>query len=145
MMNASLLLLFLVNIFSVSASTGLGLLVAGGNNDSSDLDVVEIINLETLSSCIVDVKLDVPRESHTGDGDLVCGGEDDDGNRLSSCYNIVTGTTINLINERYDHTSWTRGLDILLLGGWDGSGASTTELITGDTTQAGFDLKYYTV
>ena len=43
----------------------------GGGSDPSLLDVVEIIDLETLSSCIVDVKLDVPRESHTGDGDRV--------------------------------------------------------------------------
>ena len=85
-----------------------------GGYDGSILDVVEMINLETLSSCTVDVKLDVPRYGHTGNGDLVCGGVDDDHNDLSSCYNIITGTTINLINGRYDHTSWSRGEDILL-------------------------------
>ena len=114
--------------------------MAGGQGS---LDVVEIINLETLTSCIVDVKLDVPRSDHTGDGDLVCGGEDDHSNGLSSCYNIVTGTTINLINERHYHTSWSSGQEIYLLGGWDGSGYHTTEVITvGESTQAGFDLKY---
>ena len=123
--------------------SGLGVLVAGGTGVSRSLDVVEVINLETLSSCIVDVKLDQPRDEHTGDGDLVCGGYSGT-DRLSSCYNIVTGTTINLINGRSKHISWSRGEEILLLGGWDGSSANTTELITGDTTQVGFDLKYDT-
>ena len=68
-------------------------MVAGGY-DGSYLDVVEKFNLDTLTSCIVDVKLDVPRFWHTGDGDLVCGGRDYDDNRLSSCYNIVTGTGV---------------------------------------------------
>ena len=119
-------------------------MVAGGVSGSA-LDVVEMINLETQTSCIVDVKLDQPRRYHTGDGDLVCGGIDVDGYSLSSCYNIVTGTTINLINERYDHTSWSSGQEIILLGGWDGSSYRTTEVINvGDSTQAGFDLKYDT-
>ena len=120
-------------------------MVAGGwDGNNSGLDVVEIINLETLSSCIVDVKLDVPRYAHTGDGDLVCGGRDVDGNYLSSCHNIITGTTINLIDERSYHTSWSRGQEILLLGGCCSITSRTTELITGNTTQAGFDLQYYT-
>ena len=121
--------------------------MAGGDYGSY-LDVVEMINLETLTSCIVDVKLDVPRYRHTGDGDLVCGGEDDDSNTPSSCYNIVTGTTINLISERRGHTSWSRssGQEIILLGGWGDSSERTTEVITvGGSTQAGFDLKYDTV
>ena len=103
-------------------------MVAGGY-DGSYLDVVEKFNLDTLTSCIVDVKLDVPRSDHTGDGDLVCGGEDDnDGD--------------NLIRERSSHTSWSSGQQILLLGGCCGY-TETTEIIMGDSTQAGFDLKYW--
>jgi len=128
-------------ITTTTTATGQGLLVAGGWNGSNYLDVVEIINLESLSSCIVDVYLDQPRYAHTGDGDLVCGGANGDHN-IGSCHNIVTGTNISLIDERFLHLSWSTGQEILLLGGAYTS--RTTELITGDTTQAGFDLKYDT-
>jgi len=124
-----------------------GLLVAGGSDGSSLLDVVEMINLETNSSCIVDVKLDVPRVWHIGDGDMVCGGLDDDYNTLSSCYNIVTGTTISLNNNRAGHLSWSRanGQETYMIGGNSTYNLRTTELITGDSTQAGFELQYDTV
>ena len=117
--------------------------MAGGYSGSA-MDVMEIINMETMSSCVVDTTLDQPRQIHTGDGHLVCGGEDDDYNYISSCYNVATGATINLLNERSSHTSWSTDAGIYLLGGWDGSGYNTTELVTGDTTQAGFGLKYDT-
>ena len=117
-------------------------MVAGGES-SSVLDVVEMINLETMTSCIVNVKLDVPRWYHTGDGDLVCGGSGDN-NLISSCYNIVTGTTISLDNGRYAHTSWTTDDGTYLMGGYPSSNQKTTELITGTSTQAGFPLKYDT-
>ena len=35
----------------------------------SAIDVVEMTNLETLTSCVVNVKLDFPRREHTADGD----------------------------------------------------------------------------
>ena len=124
--------------------SGLGLLVAGGQAGSSGLDVVEMINLETFRSCVVDVKLDQPRYDHTGNGNLVCSGSNGN-NRLSSCYNIVTGDTINLINERYNHLSWSTGHDLYLMGGKPSSNLRTTKLITGDSTQPGFRLKYKTL
>ena len=101
-----------------------------------------MINLETMTSCVVDVKLDVPRRVHTGEGDIVCGGRDNDNNELSTCYNINNGTTINLINKRSEHISWTTVDGIYLIGGY--STSRTTELITGETTQAGFPLQYST-
>ena len=117
--------------------------MAGGYS-SSTLDVMEIINMETMSSCLVDTTLDQPRYCHTGDGNLVCGGAYND--FISSCYNVATGATINLLNKRYGHTSWSTDAGIYLLGGYDGSGyLSTTELVTGDTTQAGFGLQYDTM
>ena len=119
-------------------------MVAGGRYGSI-LDVVEMINLETKTSCVVNVKLDQSRRLHTGDGDLVCAGRDDDNNYLSSCYNIVTGTTINLISARSSHTSWTTGNGTYLMGGAPESNYKTTELITGTSTQAGFPLQYDTV
>ena len=106
-----------------------------GGSDGSSLDTVEMINLETMSSCIVDVKLDKPKYYHTGDGNLVCGG--------SSCFNIVTRTSTKLLQFRSEHTSWSTNDGLFLLGGIHSAG-STTELITGDTTQAGFTLKYAT-
>ena len=92
--------------------------MAGGYS-SSALDVMEIINLETMSSCLVVNTLDQPRGYHTGDGNLVCGGLDDDGYSISSCYNVATGETINLLNGRDTHTSWSTDAGIYLLGGWD--------------------------
>ena len=124
---------------------GPGLLLAGGfggwSGGIETLDVVEIINLDTMSSCFVDTTLDQPRRYHTGDDNLVCGGQDDDYNNLSTCYDVATGATINLLNGRSHHTSWSTDAGIYLLGGLIGR---TTELVTGDTTQAGFGLKHST-
>ena len=127
---------------------GPGLLLAGGfggwSGGIETLDVVEMINLDTMSSCFVDTTLDQPRRYHTGDDNLVCGGQDDDYNNLSTCYDVATGATINLLNGRSHHTSWSTDAGIYLLGGDPSSNRRTTELVTGDTTQAGFGLKYDT-
>ena len=106
-------------------------------------DLVELFNPNTGTSCVITGKLDQPRRWHTGDGNLVCGGSDNAG-RLSSCYNVATGATINLLNGRSSHTSWSTDAGIYLLGGYPSSNYRTTELVTGDTTQAGFGLKYDT-
>ena len=146
-MNIYLSFLLLMNLFSMSMSyeSGSGLLVAGGFDlySGSLLDLVEVIDLETLTSCIVDVPMDQPRYLHTGDGDLVCGGYDFT-SFLNTCYNIVTGATINLNNVRSNHVSWSRasGEEIYLIGGLDGSGYRTSELITGESTEAAFELQY---
>jgi len=135
---------FFILLFScVSASnqeTGKGLLVAGGSSGSE----LELFNPNTQTSCVITDRLDQPRFHHTGDGNLVCGGWVD-GDRTSSCYNVATGDTINLLNVRSSHTSWATDAGIYLLGGWHPiSGYNTTELVTGDTTQAGFGLQYET-
>ena len=119
--------------------------MTGGYDDNNkikkELDTVEMINLETMSSCIINVNLDEPRYAHTADGNLVCGGYTN--RTLSSCFDIATRTTINLLNARYTQTSWSTNDGLYLLGGIpDNSVGKTTELITGDTTQAGFTLKY---
>ena len=121
--------------------SGKGLLVAGGQSGSR-LDLVELFNLETRNSCVINGKLDQPRQYHTGDGNLVCGGFNND--YISSCYNVATGATINLLNGRSLHTSWSTDVGIYLLGGSPPSNLRTTELITRDTTQAGFGLQYDT-
>ena len=110
---------------------------------SNRMDLVELFNPKTGTSCMITGKLDQPRGYHTGDGNLVCGGSDHDFNHISSCYNVATGATINLLNGRDGHTSWSTDDGIYLLGGFpDGS---TTELVTGNTTQAGFGLQYDTM
>ena len=117
--------------------------MAGGGNA---LDIVELFNLENSTSCVLDVKLDVERRYLTGDGDLVCGGINGSytsGDVQSSCYNITTQNTINLINGRYEHTSWAIGDSIYLIGG--GPEYTTTELITRNSTKEGFPLKYPTL
>ena len=117
--------------------------MAGGFSDSA-LDVVELFNLKTRTSCVITGKLDQPRKLHTGEGNLVCGGQDTHGIYLSSCYNIATGSTINLLNRRFSHTSWSTNDGIYLLGGDPSSNYSTTELIPGPITLAGFGLQYET-
>ena len=118
-------------------------MVAGGSSGSS-LDVVELFNPKTGTSCVITDKLDQPRWYHTGDGNLVCGGIDNGNDYISNCYNVATGATINLLNERSSHTSWSTDAGIYLLGGWTDSNLRTTELVTGDTTKAGFELQYDT-
>ena len=118
--------------------------MAGGLSGSSTLDLVELFNPNTGTNCAITGKLDQPRYAHTGDGNLVCGGWGNDPVSISSCYNVATGDTINLLNERSDHTSWATDAGIYLLGGNPSSNFRTTELVTGDTTQAGFGLKYDT-
>ena len=111
--------------------------MAGGRSGSR-LDLVELFNPNTGTSCVITAKLNQTRAFHTGDGNLVCGGLGND-DYISSCYNVATGDTINLLNGRSDHTSWSTEAGIYLLDGYEGR---TTELVTGDTTQAGFELKY---
>ena len=107
---------------------------------------LEMINLDTMTSCVINNTLDQIRAWHTGNGNIVCAGHGTDANgnrnRLSSCYNIATRTSVNLLNERNGHTSWSTDDGIYLLGGYPGKNYRTTELITGDTTQAGFTLKH---
>merc|ERR1719232_1421612 len=124
--------------------SGSGLLVAGGiDNAGNKLDQVELFNLETMTSCEINVTLDSPRFGHTGAGDLVCSGWVGS-SVVSNCYNILTGNTINLINKRDAHISWSSDAGIHLMGGSWGSIRRATELITGNTTKAGFALKYDT-
>ena len=133
--------LFLTLVLQLFIS-GPGVLIAGGNAGST-LNIVELLNLETMTSCEVTVTLDQPRQIHTGDGNMVCGGYNGN-NLISTCYNIVTGNTINLIDGRASHTSWSIGSSIYLLGGWgsDANVGRTSEVITGDTTQKAFELGY---
>ena len=113
----------------------------GGKSRREKLDTVEMINLETMSSCVVDVKLEQPSHSHTIDGNLVCGGRT--GGYISKCFNLATRTSIDLLNARAYHISWSTSDGIYLIGGYPSS-YRTTELITGNTTKAGFGLKYDT-
>ena len=119
--------------------------MAGGSSGStSTMDVMELFNPINKTSCVVTAKLDHTRDRHTGDGNLVCGGWTDS-DSISSCYNVATGDTINLLNGRTYHTSWSTDAGVYLPGGYPFSTASrTTELITGDTTQSAFELKYFT-
>ena len=139
--------LVIIHNFIIS---GKGLLVAGGSQvQYRPMDVMELFNPISKTSCVVTAKLDQPRYYHTGDGNLVCGGWGNvrTADYLSSCYNVVTGDTINLLDERQGHTSWSTDAGIYLIGGYptnNPNNLKTTELVTGDTTQAGFGLKYDT-
>merc|ERR1712209_77143 len=57
-----------------SPSQPKGLLVAGGGSPGSYMDLVELFNPNTGTSCVINGKLDQPRQLHIGDGNLVCGG-----------------------------------------------------------------------
>ena len=117
--------------------------MAGGSSGStSTLDVMELFNPINKTSCVITGKLDHTRDRHTGDGNLVCGGWTES-DSISSCYNVATGDTINLLDDRWEHTSWSTDAGIYLIGGL-ASASRTTELVTGDTAKAGFELKYPT-
>ena len=120
------------------------MLIAGGAVQTSEggtgLDIVELFNLRSLTSCVINVKLDEERAWNTGNGNIICGGFGRNGNGLSTCFDVVTRKTITLNTARAGHISWSTDAGIYLIGG----GLSRTELVTGDSTQAGFELNLAT-
>ena len=83
---------------------------------------------------------------HTQSGLTACGGYDSATRR--SCIKFEDGSwttlTDNLLEQRYDHSSWVNpDGDILLIGG--GDSLSTTEIVyQNGTSIRSFDLKYDT-
>ena len=118
------------------------------NYDLDFLDTVELFNLESKTSCFVQFKLDVPRSLHSGDRDLVCGGYGGNyGGYISTCYNLISGDTINMNNLRGDHTSWSTAFGVYIFGGRNSDGLlNSVEFIntSANTVLYGFQLKYST-
>ena len=85
-----------------------------------------------------------PRDSHTQDGEVACGGF----YTLSTCVSLTASgwaTSHNLVDRRYDHMSWRSPAGLLLMGGQ--YSRRTTELLsdTNSSSSPSFDLEYDTL
>ena len=130
------------------------LLITGGEDTDTQADwckdTIELFNLESKTSCKVNITLDVPRSGHSGNGDLVCGGINTYG-FISTCFNVITGETINMNDPRASHTSWSTKSGVYLLGGKNANGTlESVEIIhtNAHSVQSrlpGFQMKYYTL
>ena len=123
-----------------------GFLISGGFPDSS-LKKVELYNPATGNSCRVQ-DLQQYRGWHSSCGGLLCGGYGSSSS-LQSCERI-TGTEVSplpsltLTEERDYHLCWRLPGEegILLLGGR--YPPTTTEVISGTSSSASFQLAYKT-
>ena len=128
-----------------------GFLISGGYSSNiyipdSSFNKVELYNPATGNSCRVQ-DLQKYRRGHSSCGGLICGGPGSSSS-WKSCVRI-TGTEVSplpsltLTEERWVHLCWRLpGDKILLLGGR--LSPTTTEVISGTSSSASFQLAYKT-
>jgi len=115
------------------------ILRSGGSSESN---FVEVINENGESVCILN-SLRSSRTFHTMDGDTLCGGKES----RKSCLKLRNGEWIEipweLNQERYNHVSWKKSNNDIVLMGGEGS-LQTSEVLTDVGSNDGFQLKYST-
>ena len=122
----------------------LAILVTGGYGDNRRS--VEALWSNGSSLCSLP---DLPDDHsvHTQSGLVTCGGYYDY-NTQTSCYTFTNGVwtkSHTLRYGRYQHSSWTSPMGIVLMGGWDSDSETTTELLTDDgQSTENFSLRYIT-
>ena len=107
----------------------------------------EIFDPVTKNSCTLP-QLPEPRESHTADGGLACGGGSSE-NTQNTCvkWTWTSGTwslSHTLREPRYDHVSWATTSGVYLMGGTiTGVNSKTSEKVKLDgSVEEGFSIKY---
>ena len=126
------------------------ILVSGGYSSSGALSSVELLQTNGSYHCSLP-NLPSYRYSHTQTGFTLCGGWDSAPPWISrtSCLTLTTSgsweESYNLTIERDSHCAWASPQGIMLLGGWDTSSLTTTEILLEDgVTTSGFSLDYMT-
>jgi len=116
------------------------ILLVGGVDDKSS---VEALQFDGTPLCLLE-SLNEERYYVTMAGDYLCGGW----MTRKSCYHFLNGKWkyhTDLKSDRSFHVSWKRpDGDIQLMGGYEGNGLSTTEVVTVTGKHDGFELKYRT-
>eukprot|EP00091_Calanus_sinicus_P012997 TRINITY_DN28997_c0_g1_i1.p2 TRINITY_DN28997_c0_g1~~TRINITY_DN28997_c0_g1_i1.p2 ORF type:complete len:163 (-),score=50.34 TRINITY_DN28997_c0_g1_i1:16-447(-) len=93
-------------------SSNKGIILSGGGEA---LTSVEVFDPSTGLSCSLP-NLPEERFAHTMDNLLICGGEESG----TTCLSFSSGewmTSLTLLEERYDHTSWQTDQGLVLMGG----------------------------
>ena len=126
--------------------TSTAILITGGVGATHSAEVF----LPAASSSCVLAALPDTREYHSQEGLLLCGGSYYDTSSGHSCLHFSTAsgtwarTQHRLLEWRRDHVSWTRGSDVVLMGGQQHGAPTTSEIVKHDgTVEEGFDLKYH--
>ena len=108
---------------------------------------VKVISPGRNVSCSVP-DLPQPRSGHTMNNNIVCGGEDDATDTVTSCYKLTTAgwnRSHTLIHRRVYHSSWEVEDGIILLGGAYSGSETTSEIAKWDgTTEELFSMRYST-
>jgi len=129
-----------LNLFSF-----LAILVTGGHGGDTSAEL-----LSTNGSAIFELpKMSQPKRYHTQSGLTACGGYVF-GSEERSCIRFEFGSwtnlTGNLLYRRRYHSSWNMpNGDILLIGGFESSSGTTSEIVDQNgTSKRSFDLQYNT-
>ena len=107
-------------------------LVTGGRGESGRLDSVELLNMDGTWNCPMPT-MPEPRMGHTQTGPVACGGS---GTAVrSSCVTFFSGgddwvKTHNLTQDRRYHSAWASPRGVMLMGGFDHSSKTTTNILT---------------
>ena len=121
------------------------ILISGGSLGSETQASVEVLTTSgTPLPCTVP-PLPYYRSGHTQDGGVACGGVTTA--TRTSCVSLTGSgwtTSHHLVEERYNHVSWSSPAGLLLMGGQ--YSPRTTELLsdTSNSTSPSFDLEYDT-
>ena len=126
--------------------TNISVILASGGYNGSFLSTVELLHTNGFRICSLP---DLPfgRRWLSQTGVTACGGVNDAS--WSTCHTLSsTGSwevSHNLAQARGSHSAWASPLGTILIGGFDSSGRTTTEILmeNGDTVP-GFNLDYDT-
>ena len=120
-------------------------LVTGGEGEGGILDSTELLNMDGTWNCPMP-PMPEPRYFHSQTGPVVCGGY----GGAKSCITFISGDvnwkqTHTLDKSRFWHSAWDSPQGTVLLGGWDSSAETTSEiLLENGHTKPGFRPDYDT-
>merc|ERR1719300_1802563 len=139
-MNMAILGLTLLGLMMGLARSEVALIISGGEPQDSAGNSVEVYVPSTGQHCQLPDLPGEKRDWHTMEEMMVCGGY----YTRTSCLTLIDGTwqtTITLLDERDDHSSWASPSGVILLGG-EGSPRTSERIQEDGTSVSGFPLEY---
>ena len=130
-----------IHIFSggSSSSSTRAIIVTGGSEYGSMLSSVEVLTPSGAPySCSVP-PLPSPRNRHTQDGAVACGGGEGEAATQTNCYSLTSvgwQKSHQLQKRRSLHSSWSSPAGLLLMGGYHSS--TTTEILSATDSSSTF-------